>query len=418
MYRDEGMAFGQGFVGAMLAAKQLGLEQQKMAQQERYQNSLMALNEAQGEYYRQRQSTQVNPPSSDEILADYIQNPGRYTPEQVALIQKYKGSEKGLTGAIFDLAGAIGMTKGGLSQTPQADTSQTLSGISPSTNIGDPAYPKGSGYGPSQVVIPTQPLPSTLIGAIGQQAGLAGKEGGLNVKGMGVSNRGVDISYEAPANLSEEDKKNYKNWSALYDYSQWLKTNESSVSSAAGVENTIASLPLIGKYIEGSESTQSLTGGDTGSVFRTIMDAGFASMMKERGGTAVSPTELGLNQAWFPGKTDTDLTIQNKATALEYLSRQQLQRMSNVNTAGGFKSMPWDTGLLESKGAPKSNTSVFTSPSVPNGTQFEMPESLKGNNTARWSEKNKGWGFQRNGETWLHTQDGKETRLLKNQPKP
>jgi hypothetical protein len=78
MYRDEGMAFGQGFVGAMLAAKQLGLEQQKMAQQERYQNSLMALNEAQADYYRKggRSSTtktsMFSVPQLDDIASTVV----------------------------------------------------------------------------------------------------------------------------------------------------------------------------------------------------------------------------------------------------------------------------------------------------------------------------------------------------------
>jgi hypothetical protein len=78
MYRDEGMAFGQGFVGAMLAAKQLGLEQQKMAQQERYQASLMDLNDAQAEYYRKggrtstTKTTMFSVPQLDDIAATVV----------------------------------------------------------------------------------------------------------------------------------------------------------------------------------------------------------------------------------------------------------------------------------------------------------------------------------------------------------
>lgn len=417
-FSDNLRSFSEGFATQYLAASQLQLERQRLALQERYQKSLMDLNAAQGEYYRQRQTTQSNPMSSDEILADYMQNPGKYSPEQIALIQKYKGSDRGLTAAVFDLAGAIGLTKGNLAPTTSTGAGQDLSGIVPATTAGDAAYPKDAGYGPTSIAIPAQPLPSTVVGAIGQQAGLAGKEAGLNVKGMGVSNRGVDIAYEAPANLSEEDKKNFKNWSALYDYSQWLKTNKESVSMAAGLEASVATAPLVGKWIEGNPATNTITGGNTGTIFRTIMDAGFATMMKERGGTAVSPTELGLNEAWFPGKYDTDTTIQNKAEALEYMARQNLMRMSKVNAAGGFKNMSWNTGVLGQSENPPAKQEMFIGPTAPSGSQFEIPESLRGNTTARWSEKHKGWFVQEGDEGYVYKQDGRKVKLVQRQPTP
>jgi hypothetical protein len=339
MYSNETKALTGGLVGSYLMAMQMDMEREKMAQQERYQNSLMALNEAQGEYYRQGRSTQVNPMSSDDVLADYLQNPSKYSPQQIALIEKYK-ADKGIVGQLGSAlnlwlgkpsTGSIG-TNPTTTTDPTVDTAGEIMAFSPSENA---------------------PM-TNVLGGIKSGSTPAGykTDVGVNEKGQ-VSTKSTPLPEPSQNTMTE-----MKDWSSIYEFANYLEQNMDRAKKATGWQNLGTKVGL-----NQLEQTQFLTGGTEAQNFRNDINTKFSTIIKARGGTAVSKVEKAMVEGWWPIVEEGDVLFESKVKTLKKNAIDQLKYAANANKSAGYKDMPWDSVLIT-----KPNDTVFGS-SVPTAKQ-------------------------------------------------